>query len=83
MLTLANCNIHQLERVARRLHPATNRRELIFAAGALNNKTLLKGLGSQESSEFFDGMVAAGLLPENPYWPDYSRREELRGKVQR
>jgi hypothetical protein len=76
MLTLANCNIHQLEKVARRLHPARSRRELIFAAGTLNNKNLQKGLGSQETSTFYDGLVAAGLLDKNPYWPEYGERKQ-------
>lgn len=71
-VTLANCYIDQLEEVKSRLHLSVSRRELIFAAGALNNKTLLRDLGSQEKANFYDGMVAAGHIDHNPYWPEAS-----------
>lgn len=71
-VTLANCNSDQLETIRRRLHPAKQRRELIFAAGALNNLKLLDELGSMERANFYDGQVAAGHIEHNPYWPQYS-----------
>lgn len=73
-ITLANCTIHQLKDVMNRgLHPTKDRHELIFAAGALNNKNLQKDLGSQELSNFYDGMLAAGILEVNPYWPRHKK----------
>lgn len=74
MLSLANCSLHQLPMIQRRLHPARSRRELIFAAGALYNKKLRKDLGSQELSTFYDGMVATGRLERNPYWPEEAKK---------
>lgn len=72
-VTLANCDIHQLEDIRRRgLHPARDRSALIFAAGALDNKALAKGLGSLELSTFYDGQLAAGHIDSNPYWPGRS-----------
>jgi hypothetical protein len=69
-LTLANCGSAQLEQIMDRgLHPTKSRHDLIFAAGALNNKKLKKELGSMELSNFYDGMLAAGHIDENPYWP--------------
>jgi hypothetical protein len=69
-ITLANCTKAQLEDVRKRgLHPTVKRHELIFAAGALNNEALRKDLGSMELCTFYDGMLAAGLIDENPYWP--------------
>lgn len=73
-LTLKNCSSRQLEMImARGLHPVRERRDLIFAAGALNNKRLQKELGSMELSNFFDGMLAAGHIEENPYWPRHKK----------
>jgi hypothetical protein len=73
-ITLANCSLNEFPKVMRRgLHPTRERSALIFAAGALNNCKLLKDLGSQERSTFYDGMVAAGHLEENPYWPRHSK----------
>lgn len=73
-ITLANCNMRQLEGVRDRgLHSSRERREMIFAAGALNNKKLAAELGSMELSTFYDGMLAAGHIEENPYWPDRAR----------
>jgi hypothetical protein len=69
MITLANCTIGQLPMVQQRLHPARERSALIFAAGCLNNTRLVIGLGSQELSTYYDGMVASGRLSSNPYWP--------------
>jgi hypothetical protein len=46
------------------------RRALIFAAGAANNMTLLNGLGSMESSTWYEGRRAADPNFVNPYWPD-------------
>lgn len=73
-LSLATCNPSELVELQRRLHPATKRDTLIFAAGALNNRKLHDKLGSAERSIFYDGMLSVGLIEENPYWPDYSRR---------
>jgi hypothetical protein len=72
--TLANCNKAELREIQSQLHPATDRRLLIFAAGALGNKRLEndRDFGSMERSIFYDGQVAAGLITANPYWPDYS-----------
>lgn len=73
-ITLANCTSRQLDDVmARGLHPTTKRSELIFAAGALNNQTLKADLGSMELSTFYDGMLAAGHLEVNPYWPRHKK----------
>jgi len=72
-ITLANCTDRQMRKLQERLHPVTKRREMIFAAGALNNNTLLRDLGSQESSQWYDGAVAAGHIPHNPYWPEYGK----------
>lgn len=71
METLATCS--DLRQVSKRLHPARTRRELIFGAGVLQNIRLLETLGSQERATFYDGMVAAGNLSENPYWPARSK----------
>jgi hypothetical protein len=46
------------------------RHELILMAGALNNKTLLKDLGSAESSIWYEGRRAADPDFANPYWPE-------------
>jgi hypothetical protein len=74
VLTLKNCRAHELELIMKRgLHPTRERRALIFAAGTLNNKRLQRELGSQELSTFYDGMLAAGHIDVNPYWPDYRR----------
>jgi hypothetical protein len=74
-ITLANCTSEQLREVMERgLHPTRGRSELIFAAGALNNQTLKAELGSMELSTFYDGMLAAGLIDENPYWPRHRKR---------
>lgn len=73
-LNLASCTLEQLSNLKKSLHPARDRRELIFAAGALNNKTLQAELGSNELATFYDGKVAAGHLSENPYWPDVARK---------
>lgn len=73
-ITLANCDASQLERVRDLgLHPSRERSALIFAAGALGNERLAKGLGSQELSTFYDGQVAVGLIESNPYWPRHAR----------
>jgi hypothetical protein len=73
-ITLKNCNSQQLKEVMDRgLHPTKERRDLIFAAGALGNKKLQKDLGSMELSNFYDGMLAAGLIDENPYWPRHKK----------
>lgn len=80
-LTLANCDARQLEREVRRrgLHPTRERSALIFAAGALNNQKLAKDLGSQEMSTFYDGMLAAGLIDANPYWPSEAHHLRTQG----
>lgn len=76
-VTLANCDADQLEGVRRRgLHPARSRSELIFAAGALNNRRLAAGLGSLELSTFYDGQLAAGHIESNPYWPARTPRKK-------
>ena len=73
-LTLANCSVHDLRKIMDRgLHPTRERSELIFAAGALDNQKLRKDLGSLELATFYDGMVAAGHLDENPYWPRHRK----------
>jgi hypothetical protein len=76
-ITLKNCTSAQLKDVmARGLHPVTERRTLIFTAGALGNKKLQKELGSAELSTFYDGMLAAGLIDSNPYWPRYAPKDK-------
>lgn len=76
-ITLANCDVHQLDEVRRRgLHETRERSALIFAAGALDNRRLAEGLGSQELSTFYDGQVAAGHIDENPYWPRRSQKRK-------
>lgn len=72
-ITLANCTAKQMKMLKDKLHPVTDRRTLIFAAGALNNQRLLADLGSQESAQWQDGAVAAGHLPHNTYWPDQAK----------
>lgn len=74
MLTLANCDSRGLTDIVKFQHPARKRQTLIFAAGALGNKNLEQDLGSAELSTFYDGMVAAGLLDKNPYWPEHGRK---------
>jgi hypothetical protein len=46
------------------------RRALVFAAGVANNVCLLKGLGSQESSIWYEGRRMTDPNYRNPYWPD-------------
>ncbi len=71
LVTLANCDIRQLEDVRRLgLHPSRERAAMIFADGALNNKRLAASLGSQELSTFYDGQIAAGHIDSNPYFFD-------------
>lgn len=68
--TLANCSSAELMKLKAHQHFARTRGEMIYAAGALNNHRLRRELGSMELSTFYDGMVAAGHLDQNPYWPD-------------
>lgn len=73
-ITLRTCSSAQIKTVMERgLHPTKERRDLIFAAGALGNETLQKELGSMELSDFYDGMLAAGLIDVNPYWPRHKK----------
>ncbi len=46
------------------------RKALILVAGAVNNTALLKQLGSQESSTWYEGRRMADPEFRNPYWPD-------------
>ena len=72
-LTLANCRSTDLKPENFGMHPTVTRHELIRIAGALNNTKLLKELGSQEGANFYDGMLGAGLISENPYWPRHAK----------
>lgn len=76
-VTLRNCSSQQLTSIAAALgmHPVRSRSELILIAGALGNRKLQKELGSMELSTFYDGMVAAGKLDGNPYWPRHKKEK--------
>lgn len=72
--SIKNCKADQLMALAGALHyPGdrdATRRALVFAAGVVNNTKLLKDLGSQESSGWYEGRRAADPEFSNPYWPD-------------
>jgi hypothetical protein len=66
---LRTCTKAQLSVLQEALWGVT-REELIFAAGALNNRTLLKDLGSAERANWYEGRRAEDPEFSNPYWRD-------------
>ena len=67
-IDLATCCAAKLHEYAKTRDGYAERRELIFAAGALNNIKLLKGLGSFEQSRWNEGRRATDPTHENPYY---------------
>jgi hypothetical protein len=71
--SILTCSGQGLRKLVDTLHAGDRmvlRRELIFAAGAANNRKLLDGLGSMERSNWYEGRRAADPDFVNPYWPD-------------
>lgn len=67
-IALATCGNGELHRYTEDRERYASRRELIFAAGALNNKKLRAELGSFEQSRWDEGRRAADPTYENPYY---------------
>jgi hypothetical protein len=72
--SILNCHAHSLVELTDEMRfpgdRQMTRRALIFAAGVANNRKLLKELGSQESSSWYEGRRAADPNFDNPYWPN-------------
>jgi hypothetical protein len=67
-INLATCSNVELHEYVKERGQYAERRELIFAAGALNNRRLLKEIGSYEGSRWMEGRRAADPTFENVYY---------------
>lgn len=67
-INLRTCGNEQLHKYVGQRSPYVSRQELIFAAGALNNKRLRNQLGCYEQSRWDEGRRAANPTYENGYY---------------
>lgn len=67
-IELATCTLHNLFNYVKARGSYVDRRELIFAAGALNNQPLRSELGGMEQARWDEGRRAADPAYENPYY---------------
>jgi hypothetical protein len=67
-INLATCSKYDLFEYVKDRGQYAERRELIFAAGALNNRKLLSELGSYEQSRWMEGRRATDPTFENVYY---------------
>lgn len=68
-IRLAECSAADLRLYCQERAPYVQRRELIFAAGALDNRILRPELGAAEQCQWDEGRRAANPYHINPYIP--------------